>query len=230
MNLYLIVAAFGAVIGSFLNVCIYRLPREESVAWPASHCPACRQAIAFYDNIPILSYLILWGRCRFCQAPISIQYPLVEAANAVGYVLVFWMFGFTAAACAYAVLVSALIVATGTDLSHTMIPDAVTLPGIVIGLLCITGWSVILARRLHSPDRSDRFPAWRSVGWRYSLVFGLDQSLCFREGGYGGRGYQAHGYGRCVRGLATGVVGHYDRILSGLHCRCRAYSCRGHAT
>lgn len=132
---YLIVLLFGAVIGSFLNVCIHRLPREESVAWPASHCPSCRQAIAFYDNIPIVSYVVLRGRCRACRAPISIRYPLVEAANAIGYVLVFWMFGFTAAACAYAVLVSALIVVTGTDLSHTMIPDAVTLPGIAIGLL-----------------------------------------------------------------------------------------------
>ncbi len=133
---YIIVLLFGAVIGSFLNVCIYRLPREESVAWPASHCPACRQPIAVYDNIPIVSYLMLRGRCRACRVPISIQYPLVEAANAIGYVLIFWIFGLTAAACAYAALVSALIVVTGTDLSHTMIPDAVTLPGIVVGLVC----------------------------------------------------------------------------------------------
>jgi leader peptidase (prepilin peptidase) / N-methyltransferase len=133
---YFIVFLFGAVIGSFLNVCIYRLPREESVAWPASHCPTCRKPIAWYDNIPIVSYLVLRGRCRACQSPISIRYPLVETANAIGYVGVFWMFGFTAIACAYAALVSALVVVTGTDLSHTMIPDAVTLPGIVVGLLC----------------------------------------------------------------------------------------------
>lgn len=136
MMLYIVVLLFGAVIGSFLNVCIYRLPREESVAWPASHCPSCGQAIAAYDNIPVISYLILRGRCRACPAPISIRYPLVEAVNAIAYVIVFWMFGFTATACVYAALVSALIVVTGTDLSHYMIPDAVTLPGIVIGLLC----------------------------------------------------------------------------------------------
>lgn len=135
MTPYIIVLLFGAVIGSFLNVCIYRLPREESVAWPGSHCPSCRQAIAAYDNIPIVSYLMLCGRCRACRAPISMQYPFVEAANAIGYLGVFWMFGFTATACVYAALVSALIVVTGTDLSHTMIPDAVTLPGIVVGLL-----------------------------------------------------------------------------------------------
>ena len=132
---YLIVLLFGAVIGSFLNVCIYRLPREESVAWPSSRCPTCRKPIAVYDNIPIVSYLFLHGRCRACQSPISFRYPLVEAANAIGYVGVFWMFDFTAVACFYAALVSALIVVTGTDLSHTMIPDVVTLPGIIVGLL-----------------------------------------------------------------------------------------------
>lgn len=136
MTAYIIVLLFGAVIGSFLNVCIYRLPREESVAWPGSRCPSCRQAIAAYDNIPIVSYLMLRGRCRACRAPISMQYPFVEATNAIGYLGVFWMFGFTATACVYAALVSALIVVTGTDLSHTMIPDTVTLPGMVVGLLC----------------------------------------------------------------------------------------------
>jgi leader peptidase (prepilin peptidase)/N-methyltransferase len=135
---YLIVLLFGAVIGSFLNVCIYRLPRAESIAWPASRCPSCRQTIAFYDNIPIASYLALQGRCRSCRAPVSLQYPFVEASNALGYVMVWWIFGFTAAACVYAALLSALIVVTGTDLSHRMIPDAVTLPGILIGLLCAT--------------------------------------------------------------------------------------------
>lgn len=136
MMSYVIVFLFGAVIGSFLNVCIHRLPREESVAWPASRCPSCETPIAIYDNIPIVSYLALRGRCRACGVPIAIRYPLVEAANALGYLAVFWIFGFAGEAYVYAGLLSALIVITGTDLSHTMIPDAVTLPGIVIGLLC----------------------------------------------------------------------------------------------
>lgn len=136
MMSYVIVFLFGAVIGSFLNVCIHRLPREESVAWPASRCPSCEKSIAIYDNIPIVSYLALRGRCRACGVPIAIRYPLVEAANALGYLAVFWIFGFAEEAYVYAGLLSALIVITGTDLSHTMIPDAVTLPGIVIGLLC----------------------------------------------------------------------------------------------
>lgn len=136
MMSYVIVFLFGAVIGSFLNVCIHRLPREESVAWPSSHCPSCGKPIASYDNIPIVSYLILRGRCRTCGVPIAIRYPLVEAANALGYLMIFGMFGFSGEAYVYAGLFSALIVITGTDLSHTMIPDAVTVPGIVIGLLC----------------------------------------------------------------------------------------------
>lgn len=134
-TLLLLVGVFGALVGSFLNVCIYRLPRGASVAWPASHCPQCQQPIAPYDNIPMLSYLILGGRCRACRVPIPLQYPLVEAANAIGWVAIVWYFGWGAPAALYAVFFSAMLVITGTDLSHTIIPDSVTLPGIVIGLV-----------------------------------------------------------------------------------------------
>lgn len=129
-----IAGIFGAVIGSFLNVCIYRLPRGESVAWPGSHCPACAQAIAWYDNIPVLSYGWLRGRCRACHAPIALRYPLVELANAVGYMGMAWYFGPAPEAVIYAAFYSALLVITGTDLSHQIIPDTITLPGIVAGL------------------------------------------------------------------------------------------------
>jgi leader peptidase (prepilin peptidase)/N-methyltransferase len=131
----IIAGLFGALIGSFLNVCIYRLPRRESIVWPASHCPVCMKAIAWYDNVPLISYAWLGGKCRLCRAAISSQYPLVEALNAVGYVVLFWRFGPTLEAVSYAVLYSALIVVTGTDLSHRVIPDAITLPGIIVGLL-----------------------------------------------------------------------------------------------
>jgi len=124
----------GAVVGSFLNVCIYRLPRHESVVWPASHCTACGRLIAFYDNIPIISYGILRGHCRACRASISIQYPLVELVTAIGYGMIVWHFGLTSVAFVYALLYSALIVITGTDLSHQVIPDVITLPGLVIGM------------------------------------------------------------------------------------------------
>lgn len=132
---YVVAITLGAVIGSFLNVCIYRIPRKTSVAWPASHCPACGQAIAVYDNVPVISYLLLRGRCRRCGAPISPRYPLVEAANAVGYGLILWWFGPGWSAVVYGVLFSALLVVTFIDLAHQIIPDVITLPGIPLGLL-----------------------------------------------------------------------------------------------
>jgi leader peptidase (prepilin peptidase)/N-methyltransferase len=135
VTVIIIAGLVGALIGSFLNVCIHRLPRQESIVWPASHCPSCMKAIAWHDNVPLISYAWLRGQCRVCRAPISLRYPLVEAANAVGYAAIFWHFGMTPEALVYAVLYSALIVVTGTDLSHQIIPDVITLPGIVIGLL-----------------------------------------------------------------------------------------------
>ena len=134
----LIAGLFGALIGSFLNVCIYRLPRRESITWPGSHCPKCSHPIAWYDNIPILSYLALAGRCRYCTAHISFRYPLVELLNAAGYVGVVWIFGLNGIAVTYGLLYSALLVAAGTDLSHKIIPNALTFPGIILGLVFAT--------------------------------------------------------------------------------------------
>ncbi len=130
----LIAGTVGALIGSFLNVCIYRLPRGESIVWPGSHCPSCGKAIEYYDNIPLLSYLWLAGRCRACGASIPVRYPLVEAANAAGYLAILSTFGPTWTTVFYAVLFSALLVVAGTDLTHKIIPNVVTLPGIVLGL------------------------------------------------------------------------------------------------
>jgi len=126
---------FGAVIGSFLNVCIYRIPRKESLAFPASHCPQCQAPIRFYDNIPIVSWVLLLGRCRKCKQSIPFQYPLVEALNAVGYVYLYMRFGLTAAMLIYALFLSALIVITFIDLHHMIIPDVISLPGIAVGLI-----------------------------------------------------------------------------------------------
>jgi leader peptidase (prepilin peptidase) / N-methyltransferase len=126
---------FGALVGSFLNVCIYRLPRGESIVWPGSRCPSCGTAIQWYDNIPVLSYLSLTGRCRSCWGRIPIRYPGVEAVNAAGYVLILAAFGVTWTAVLYAVLFSALLVVAGTDLTHQIIPNAVTVPGMALGLL-----------------------------------------------------------------------------------------------
>jgi leader peptidase (prepilin peptidase)/N-methyltransferase len=135
VSLYLIVALFGALIGSFLNVCIYRLPRRESVAWPGSHCPSCSHQIAWYDNIPIVSYVILLGRCRNCAVRIPLRYPIVEALNTLGFVGLLWFFGPSWSTAVYGLLYSALLVVAGTDLSHKIIPNVVTFPGIVVGLV-----------------------------------------------------------------------------------------------
>ncbi len=133
---YLVAGLFGAAIGSFLNVCIHRLPHHESVIWPSSRCPACGGRIAPYDNIPLLSFLWLRGRCRACRAPISLRYPLVEAANGLGYAWIVWWFGLSWPALAYAALFSALLVITFIDADHQIIPDRITLPGIPLGILC----------------------------------------------------------------------------------------------
>jgi len=129
---------FGAIIGSFLNVCIHRLPLKESLLWPRSRCPHCATTIPWYDNLPILSYTILRGRCRSCARSISWRYPLVEALNAVGYGLIIWRFGLSASAVVYCLLWSALIVISFIDLDHMIIPDRITLPGIGLGLVAGT--------------------------------------------------------------------------------------------
>jgi leader peptidase (prepilin peptidase)/N-methyltransferase len=136
MSAYFGVFIIGIVIGSFLNVCIHRIPLKESVIWWSSHCPHCATPIKLYDNIPLLGYLLLRARCRSCQAPISPRYPMVEVINGIGYVLIVWRFGWGFPSVVYAALFSALLVITWIDLAHQIIPDRITLPGICLGLLC----------------------------------------------------------------------------------------------
>lgn len=126
---------FGAVVGSFLNVCICRLPLKESVVYPPSRCPHCGYRIPFYDNIPIVSYLILRGRCRSCQAGISLQYPLVEFVNALLTLFLFMKFGVSLTFLVLFVFCSALVTITVIDLEHQIIPDVISIPGIVVGFI-----------------------------------------------------------------------------------------------
>jgi len=125
---------FGSIIGSFLNVCIFRLPPKKSLLFPASHCPHCRQPIRFYDNIPIISYLVLRGRCRFCNQPISPQYVIVELLTALFSLLLFLHYSLTEYFIYFAFF-SSLMVVTFIDLKHQIIPDAISLPGIGAGFL-----------------------------------------------------------------------------------------------
>ncbi len=123
------------MIGSFLNVCICRLPKEESIVFPGSHCPRCQKPIRYYDNIPLLSYLLLERKCRHCGAPISIQYPLVEGITGLSSLLLFIHFGPSWSYLIYFAFVAALIAITVIDLYHQIIPDVISLPGIGVGLL-----------------------------------------------------------------------------------------------
>jgi leader peptidase (prepilin peptidase)/N-methyltransferase len=133
--LWLLVVGLGACIGSFLNVCIHRLPRRGSIVRPGSACPACGRPIAWHDNIPVLSFLLLRGRCRHCGASISPRYPLVEAATAVLFALLFLKRGLSFDFALEALLVAALVALIVIDALHQILPNAVTLPGIALGLL-----------------------------------------------------------------------------------------------
>ncbi len=134
MMLYSIVFIFGAVAGSFLNVCILRIPNGESIIHPPSRCPKCKATIAFYDNIPLLSYLLLGGRCRGCRERISTRYFMVELLMASLAVALYSQFGLGLAFVVGFVFVAALIVISFIDLDVRIVPDVISLPGIVVGL------------------------------------------------------------------------------------------------
>jgi leader peptidase (prepilin peptidase)/N-methyltransferase len=127
--------AFGAVIGSFLNVCIHRLPRHASVVWPSSRCPVCGHTLSWYENVPIISYLAQRARCRACAAPISPGYPIVEAITAAMFALGYWQYGPGILLVQRLLLGCILIVLFAIDLEHQLLPNAITLPGIVTGFL-----------------------------------------------------------------------------------------------
>ncbi len=125
---------FGLLIGSFLNVCIYRWPLDLSVVAPRSRCPHCETAIAWFDNVPVLSYLLLRGRCRSCGKGISYRYPLVELLTAGFFAWIVWTLGLTPGAAKFCILVAMLIALMFTDLEERILPDEFTLGGTLIGL------------------------------------------------------------------------------------------------
>ena len=125
----------GCIVGSFLNVCILRIPQGTSIVSPPSRCPQCRRSIRWFDNIPVVSFLILRGKCRYCGKPISRQYVLVEVLTGAFAVAIYRSFPLTEALI-YFIFVSALIVVTFIDLEHQIIPDVISLPGVIIGFFC----------------------------------------------------------------------------------------------
>src|SRR5512136_2360764 len=126
---------FGLLIGSFLNVVIHRLPREESLVTPRSRCPACHTPIRPWDNIPVLSFLLLRGRCRTCRQPISWRYPAVETLTGGLFILTVNTFGVTLETLFLLIFLSSLVAISFIDLDHQVIPNVITLPGIPLGLL-----------------------------------------------------------------------------------------------
>jgi leader peptidase (prepilin peptidase)/N-methyltransferase len=128
-------AAIGLAIGSFLNVCIYRLPRHESLSFPASHCTSCQRPLDWFENIPVIGWLALRGRCRTCGAAISSMYPIVEAITAAVFVTGYAIYGLTPLLAVRLLFACAMIVLFAIDLQHRILPNAITLPGVIAGLL-----------------------------------------------------------------------------------------------
>jgi leader peptidase (prepilin peptidase)/N-methyltransferase len=140
----IVAAAFGAVIGSFLNVCIYRIPKGRSIVWPGSACGSCGHMLAWFENIPIVSYFVLRGRCRACRAAISLRYPFVEFLTAVMFAGAWWFYGPSVLLVSRLLFGCGLIVLFAIDLEYQLLPNVITIPGIVAGFafsfLTAPGW------------------------------------------------------------------------------------------
>jgi leader peptidase (prepilin peptidase)/N-methyltransferase len=144
--IYVIAGVFGAIIGSFLNVVVHRLPREESIVLPSSRCPSCGAVIVFYDNVPMLSYLMLGGRCRSCKIHISARYPAVEALTALLWVAVVWRDGLTFALPFDLVFVTAIMALIFIDAEHMILPNAITYPGIAFALVARLALPILMGQ------------------------------------------------------------------------------------
>ena len=167
----------GLIVGSFSNVCIYRIPRNESIIYPASHCPKCRSKIKPVDNIPLLSFILLKGRCRNCKSKISIQYPIVELLTGLIYLIIYLTYGLSIQSLIYIILSSALIIIAFIDLNEQIIPDVISLPGIVIGF--ILSFFVPYISFINSS-------LGVVVGGGIILVIGLAGSVIFKKEAMGG--------------------------------------------
>lgn len=140
----LLVFLLGLCVGSFLNVCIHRFPRDESIVMPPSHCPVCKTLIAWYDNIPLVSYLVLQGKCRKCGTVIPMRYFFIELLTGLAFLGSVRYFGWTAQAASSAILLALLLGSSATDMEERIIPDELSLSGVVLGLLFATTFPVLL--------------------------------------------------------------------------------------
>jgi leader peptidase (prepilin peptidase)/N-methyltransferase len=189
----------GLIIGSFLNVCIYRIPRRESIVHPGSRCPNCSQPVRPYDNIPVLSYLLLLGRCRFCKNPISIQYPLVELLAGLSFYACAWKWAYQPPTFVNSLFLCLIIVLIFVDYEHQLLPNVITLPGILLGFgLCrlqdqrffMDALSYTLASAL-MPDSPETCWPWMGsitgafIGGGFLLVVGFGYQLVRKRQGMG---------------------------------------------
>ena len=179
---YGMVFILGTLFGSFANVCIYRLPQRLSIVFPGSHCPFCQEALRPWHNIPVLSYLMLRGQCAMCKTAISPRYPLIELSNGLLYIFLYHHYHFSVQGIVFALLATALLIVSCIDLVHTIIPDAITLPGIVVGIV-----HQPLAHSRGSPQcRPGRCPRRRALS-----PDGSSQRRDTAARRDGGRGHQA---------------------------------------
>ena len=185
-----VAALLGATLGSFLNVCVHRLPLRQSIVHPPSHCPACGARIAWFDNVPIVSWLVLRGRCRRCRSPISVRYPLVEAGTALIWALSCWHYGATLNGLAAALFGTVLLGIVLTDAAHYIIPDEFTLGGLAIGGSFLAGprigvvtWLAAAAHEI--PQELGDFAILVRGGWpaRRALVYNFASALTIVPGG-----------------------------------------------
>lgn len=174
---FILIFILGLIVGSFINVCIYRIPRNESIIYPASHCTKCRNNISPKDNIPLLSYILLKGRCRNCKSKIAIQYPVVEFLTGLIYLIIYLTYGLSFQASIYLILSSALIIIAFIDLNEQIVPDVISLPGIVIGF--IISFLVPYISFINSA-------LGVFVGGGIILIIGLAGSVIFKKEAMGG--------------------------------------------
>jgi len=171
---YIFAFLFGAAIGSFLNVVIHRVPNEQSIVFPNSACPKCGAQIKPYDNIPILSWLLLRGKCRNCQAPISARYPAVELLTALTFVLVYWQIGAAPFLPAGLIFVSAIIALIFIDSEHMILPNVITYPLFVFAIALRTVYPLFLGKTAFADMTAwplTLFPAWPA--WALSVAGAL---------------------------------------------------------
>ena len=173
----ILIFILGLIVGSFSNVCIYRIPKKESIVFPASHCPKCHSNISPKDNIPILSYILLKGRCRNCKSKISNQYPIVEFLTGLIYLIISLIYGLSIQTLIYIIFSSALIIIAFIDLNEQIVPDVISLPGIVIGF--IISFFVTYISFINSA-------LGVLVGGGIILIIGLGGSVIYKKEAMGG--------------------------------------------